>query len=82
MRAGRGSDLFLVLFGIVCWPSSSQSMPVCSLDKATRKFSGASFFFLFFYSLPFFCHAFCFHLTSKLNGELSRAAFNNVWKMS
>lgn len=77
MRARRGSDLFLGLFGIVCWPSSSQSMPVCSLDKATRKSSGASFFFLFLFT-QFFCHAFCFHLTSKLNGWLSRAAFNNV----
>lgn len=78
MRAGRGSDLFLGLFGIVCWPSSSQSIPVCSPDKATRKSSGTSFFLSFFNSLPFFCHAFCFHLTSKLNGELSSVAFNNV----
>lgn len=77
MRAGRGSDLLLGLFGIVCWLSSRQSMPVYSLDKATRKSSRTSSFFLFF-SLPFFCHAFCFHLTSKLNGELSSVAFNNV----
>lgn len=77
MRAERGSDLFLGLFGIVCWPSASQSIPVYSLDKATRKSSGTYFSFLF-YSLPFFCHAFCFHLTSKLNGELSSVAFNNV----
>lgn len=77
MRAGRGSDLFLGLFGVLYWPSSSQTLPVCTLDKATRKSSGTSFLFLF-YSLAFFCHAFCFHLTSKLNDELSSVAFNNV----
>lgn len=78
----RQAEGLISSWGYLALSAGSDPARVCLFTLWIKLLGSLQVQLLSLFSLPFFCHAFCFHLTSKLNAELSSVAFNNVWKMS